>query len=330
MEVYKGVFLCYKMFQKVVALGLLIGAQAVDNLDPCEKELAEHGCSDLTVTCDDGHVKMPAWIESDAVCTGMSTTYINRQCCGSDCSLNQVLKVATGEEKMVNAACGDDSVKPVVQSLAAYKAAVAATGAATIAEFDNTGWEFDTGTGGIHDPTKLVHEYLMVYHPVWMASVTFPALPTDTYIGGQPYALNLAYSDLQTLRFRICDVVGTPSDLIVNIYTAGADQAWYDERLAYITGELGGADPNWYVEKADFVASGLDKLGDECLDMVVPVSVPVSGSNHPNTMSNSSSITYTSARVQAIALHVHTEAASPVSFRLESMQLNEYLVTYGV
>lgn len=320
--------MCYNMFQKVVALGLLIGAQAVDNLDPCEKELAEHGCSDLAVTCD-GHVEMPAWIESNAECTGMSTTYINRQCCGSDCSsLNQVLKVAdTDGEKMVNAVCGTVAVEPVIQSLAAYKAA----GAVTIADFDDTGWEFDTGTNGILDPTKIVHEYLMVYHPVWMASVTAPALPTDTYIGGQPYALTLAYSDLQTLRFRICDVVGIPSDLIVNIYTAGADQAWYVERLAYITGAPGfeGADPEWYVERADFVASGLDKLGDECLDMVVPVSVPVSGSNHPNTMSVVTAITDTSARVQAIALTVNTAHASPVSFRLESMQLNEYLVTYG-
>lgn len=253
---------------------------------------------------------MPAWIESDAVCTGMSTTYINRQCCGSDCSsLNQVLKVAeTDGEKMVNAVCGNDAVKPVAQSLAAYKA----SGAATIAEFDDTGWKFNTDNG-------IVHDYLMMYHPEWLTPLVGESVAQLTYIGGSPYVLRLTYSDLKTLRLRICDVVGTPSDILVNIYTRGTSGP-----------SIPGSTIGWYEEKADFGASGLNVMGDGCLDMVVPVSGPVSGSEHPNTMSNSLSITDGSKRLQGVALTVNTAHASPVSFRLESMQLNEYLVTYGV
>ena len=170
--------------------------------------------------------------------------------------------------------------------------------ATTIAEYDD-GWKFDTGTDGT------VHENLMLYNPEWTT--------TDmTYIGGQEHDLVLTYGDLTTVRFRMCDVglgpLGTPSDIVVNIYTRGDTNGWYDKRV-------------------DFTAVGLHDLGDGCLDMVVPVSEE--DRLHPNTMQKVGDTVDSGARVQAVALHVDTAATGPVSFRLESMQLNEYLVTFG-
>lgn len=286
-----------------LTFGLLIGSQAVD---PCEKKLAESSCSTLTVTCPERYVKTPAFIsiEDDSECTDMSTAYINRQCCGNTCSSSnevQVLQVA-GADQMVNAVCSEQEPETLTQSLVDYKAGLSAVQATTIAEYVD-GWKFNTGTDGVHDIGKPVHENLMLFNPEWTN--------TDmTYIGGQGHNLELTYGDLTTVRFRMCDVVATttPSDIVVNIYTSGTGNSWYDKRV-------------------DFTANGLHELGDGCLDMVVPVSEE--DHLHPNTMNKGGDTVELSARVQAVALHVNTAALSPVSFRLESMQLNEYLVTFG-
>ena len=94
-------------------------------------------------------------------------------------------------------------------------------------------------------------------------------------------------------------------DIIINVYTAGTANTWYEER-------------------ADFVVQHAEAV-DGCADIVVPLD----GVQQVNAMQRvSADIQDKTKDVSIVALTINTAATGEVSFRLASMQLNEYNITY--